>query len=762
MSVNVSAGVYVAEVDESLYTPAMSPAIVGIVGTATKGPINVATLVTNEGQLVNTFGTPRTKDYGIHAAIECLKTCRMVYFVRIAGASASYGTSTISDAGSGATAPAFGPSANVGPYNLGNGATIVLTRDGSVTHTATVVGVAAYRESATPEDGTFDFTSLDGWGVGGKSMTVTIDRQSVAQTVTFVPGDFDTPAGATPAEVAAKINASLTRCHCTSSSTVILMSDKRGTGSYVNIGSGDVQTLLGFEVGETSTTASNISDCEAVTATEVKTLIEALGSGGIYSVTTSVLGGIASISRVATGTSSTLLLSSTSTAFGASPLINITPLNTTRTGTNTTAPASTITFTAMTKGSHSSDISVVLSSSAALGGTEKLVVKYKGTTVETYDKLWKNSATTQPAGSYAMVSTLNSGSTDGVYPASEYITATDIGAAAYNPSVGTYTLSAGDDGDNWNSATVIGTITAGAETGMQCFSNPEKIYINLLATPGVSYAAVISAGLSLCATRADCLYIADAPRGLDAQEVVAWHNGDSSVTAIVDQESHTENNTTVFNSSYGALYYPYVKIYDKYNAAEIWIPPSAIILKTCAYTDEAADPWYAPAGPNRTQALSVLDLETSPTKGERDLMQMPGNNVNPISSVHGNGVTIMGQKTLQRAPTALDRVNVRRLLLALEKVIAQAAFYLTFEPNDAYMWRRFINLVTPQLDDVKARRGLYDFRVVADSTTNTSAVIDQNTFIGKIFLKPTKAAEMIVIPFVVLPSGAEFTEYSQS
>lgn len=157
---------------------------------------------------------------------------------------------------------------------------------------------------------------------------------------------------------------------------------------------------------------------------------------------------------------------------------------------------------------------------------------------------------------------------------------------------------------------------------------------------------------------------------------------------------------------------------------------------------------------------SVLAIEQNPTLGERDLMQLPGNNVNPIANIAGVGTLIMGQKTLQRAPTALDRVNVRRLLLSVEKVVAQAVFFLTFEPNDGVLWRRFVNLVTPTFEDVKARRGLYDFRVIMDSTTTTNALIDQNTAVGKIFIQPTKAAEKIIVSFNLVPTGVNFEEFA--
>lgn len=761
MAVFVSAGVYVQEKDNSLYAPAISPTTIGIVGTATKGPLNTATLITNEGQLIDTFGYPRTKDRGMHAAVEALKACRIVYFVRIAGASASNGTVNTNDSGSGPTNPSFGPSANNGPYNLENGLTFSLTIEGAVTHVATVSATAPSRTSGAAGAG-WNFAGLGGWPPA--IMTITIDG-GLAQTITFQVSDFANPALAQASEVANAINGQIIGAHCTFDAiagTVTIFTDRRGTGAIINISAGAVATLLGFTTGALAGTG-NVSDVDAVTATEIKTMIELLGGGTVYSVGVGTGGGIAYITRQGPGgVGVQLTLNSVSTAFGASPLVNITPLDTMRAGTAGAAPAATVSFTAATKGSHSSNISVVIAASSAIAGTLKLQVYYRGNVVETYDKLWKNAATPMPTGAYALITTINSGSTDGAFPASDYITAADLNAAAYNPAPGTYTLTAGNNGDDWTQSSVIGTIAGGVATGMQQFADPERIFINVFATPGISFASVIAAGINLCQSRADCIYVVDCPIGLDEAEVVRWHNGDSSLTVTVDQESHTETNSTVFNSSYAALYYPFTQIYDKFNDSDIWIPPSAIVLRTYAYTDEVADPWFAPAGPNRTQAVSVLDLESSPSQGERDLMYMPGNNVNPIANVGGVGIVIMGQKTLQRAPTALDRVNVRRLLLAMERVIARASFFLLFEPNDAIMWRRFINLCDPVCRDIKARRGLYDFRVVADSSTTTALDIDRNTFKGQIYLQPTKAAEIIIIPFNLVPTGANFEEFAQA
>lgn len=327
----------------------------------------------------------------------------------------------------------------------------------------------------------------------------------------------------------------------------------------------------------------------------------------------------------------------------------------------------------------------------------------------------------------------------------------DIEDAASNsnpPKVNTYTFSGGNDGlTGISNSHYIGTISGSTVTGMQTFRNPETIDINLLCVPGVSAPAVINEGLSICEERGDCLYIADPPFGLSAEDVVKWHNGTAPY-----------NDHSAFNSSYGALYWPWLKIYDPYSDSEVWVPPSGEVVGAMAYNDYVADPWFAPAGFNRGRLIVPIGVEYSASQGERDLLYSGGNAVNPIVNFTKDGITVWGQRTLQRSPTALDRVNVRRMMLILRKIIASVVRYLTFEPNDSFTWRRFVGLATSAIEPIKRRRGLYDYRVVCDASTNLPEYIDRNEMHGKIFLKPTKTAEIIVVDFVLLSTGAKFEE----
>ena len=745
----------------------------------------MATLITNEGQLIDTFGEPRIKDFGIQVAIQALKNARLVYFVRIVGAAGTLGTISVADAGSAATTASIGPSANGETFNLIQGSTE------SPTHTRTNTIRFNYNDSGPLTDkdveflgvqadvdaveaGAFDLNNIAAGAI--TTLTLKVDG-GIVQTINFDSTDAIVVANGgyaalTAAGAAAVINSQIIGGEAGYVTTQLTVySDTFGSGSIIEITGGTANVVTdGFDfptVAESGAVGSNVADLAAVTGAEVKVVIEADADVPAMLVDVAV-GGAVTIHTTATGTSREIEIESAlSPAVGGSPLINLTPLDSTITGSNAAAAANTIRFDASSKGSHSSNIKVRVTASTAITGTIKLEVLYKDVVVETYDKLLVSTAAVAITGSYALETAINTG-ISGVFDASTYVDATSLSGTGENPVAGTLLLTAGLNGDDWTSGSVIGTVSGTTRTGMQVFADPEQIYINIFATPGVSYSAVIAEGLTICEGRADCIFVVDSPVGLSPAQVDAWSKG-GGATVTVDQELRTEANVTTFDNSFGAAYYPFVKVFDKYNPTlgptadgKILIPPSALIIATYAFTDESEDPWFAPAGPNRTRKTPFLDLEYSASLAERDLLQLPGNNINPIANLSSIGITIMGQKTLQRAPTSLDRVNVRRLLLQAQKLVASAAIFLTFEPNDSIMWRRFINLVTPIFDDIKSRRGLFDFRVVADSSTTTDILINQSTFLGKIFLQPTKAAEKIVVSFNIVPTGANFNEFAQA
>jgi phage tail sheath protein FI len=293
-------------------------------------------------------------------------------------------------------------------------------------------------------------------------------------------------------------------------------------------------------------------------------------------------------------------------------------------------------------------------------------------------------------------------------------------------------------------AAVIGN--PAISSGIYAFQNPESIDINLLATPGFSTGAVIGTALQMCESRGDVLYIVDPPFGLRPQQVVDWHNGMllSDLKAAV-------------NSSYGALYWGWLRVFDQFSADEIWIPTSGHVMSVFSRTAREAEQWFAPAGLRRGRLLTALDVEYSPTQGERDLLYGSGNAVNPIVKFPQDGITIWGQRTLQRTQTALDRVSVRMLLIFIKKNLTQLLRNFIFEPNDRILWRQVSATVEPFLADIQSRRGLTAFRVIVNETNNTPERIDRNELWVSVFLKPTKTVEFIVLNLVVLRTGASFS-----
>lgn len=333
---------------------------------------------------------------------------------------------------------------------------------------------------------------------------------------------------------------------------------------------------------------------------------------------------------------------------------------------------------------------------------------------------------------------------------SEYITISGASGSTA-PFATDYTMAGGTNGLTSSDADYIG-VDAPTRTGLQIFEDAEAMDINLLAIPGVTSIAVWLAMTSLCASRGDCLALLDTQYGLSVQDVDAFANASGNYTA----------RGTAINSNYAAVYWPWIKVYEPYSGQNTWMPPSGFVAARMAYTDRVANPWFAPAGTDRGRLLEAQDVEISAGQGDREFLQAPAHIVNPIVNFAREGVTIWGQRTSQRQASALDRVNVRRMMLYARKVIATTLRVLVFEPNDAQTWRRFVGLVSPVFNYIKSSRGVIDFQVICDETTNPPEQVDNNTMKGVILIKPTKTAEVIEVDFTLLSTGAEFQEFTEA
>ena len=271
-------------------------------------------------------------------------------------------------------------------------------------------------------------------------------------------------------------------------------------------------------------------------------------------------------------------------------------------------------------------------------------------------------------------------------------------------------------------------------------SNPDEYDINLMVVPGINHrlhSVVTTHAKNTCEDRGDALYIMDAV-GYDT----------TAITAVT-------NTVSSLDSNYTATYWPWVKILDTDKNKPVWVPPSTVMAGVIAKNDQVAFEWFAPAGLNRGILTEAIDVPTRLTHAERD--DLYEGRVNPIATFK-EGICIWGQKTLQAKPSALDRINVRRLLIAAKKFIASATKYLVFENNTSATRNRFLNIANPYLTSVQQRQGLYAFKVIMDATNNTADVIDRNQMVGEIFLQPAKTAEFIILDFNILPTGAVFPE----
>lgn len=304
--------------------------------------------------------------------------------------------------------------------------------------------------------------------------------------------------------------------------------------------------------------------------------------------------------------------------------------------------------------------------------------------------------------------------------------------------------------NGWTSDTngVITSMSADLINGLLKIYNPEVYDFNLVAAPGDASTQVQNAVQSLCDSRRDCFGIIDA----------AEFGIGLGVSVGTNHVSEVNDASSTLNSSYVGAYWSWLQDYDADNQQYVWLPPSIYALKQIVYTDNIADPWFAPAGTRRGK-IAAIDVEYSPSKSDRDLLYGDGAIVNPIVKFVNEGIVIWGQKTAQRTKSALDRINVRRLLIYAEKLIARMARGFLFEPHDEANWAAFARQANAILEPIRQRRGLYTYKVVCDSTTNTASLINQNIMAGKIFVQPTKTIEFIEVEFTVNAAGeVEITE----
>ena len=273
---------------------------------------------------------------------------------------------------------------------------------------------------------------------------------------------------------------------------------------------------------------------------------------------------------------------------------------------------------------------------------------------------------------------------------------------------------------------------------IDAISNADEFDINLISMPGVLHSlhsAATTYAIDMCENRGDTFYVMDS-------------------TGINDNIASATSTSEGLDTNYAATYYPWVKIIDFDRNKPIWVPPSVVLPGVIAFNDRVSAEWFAPAGLNRGGLTEVVEVKTRLTQAERDTLYE--GRINPIAVFPATGVCVWGQKTLQGRPSALDRINVRRLLIASKKFIASSTRYLVFEQNTSQTRTRFLNIVNPYLESIQQRQGLYAFRVIMDESNNTPDIIDRNILYGQLYLQPAKTAEFIILDFNIQSTGAAF------
>ena len=401
-----------------------------------------------------------------------------------------------------------------------------------------------------------------------------------------------------------------------------------------------------------------------------------------------------------------------------------------------TAAPNTSSYVASVGGAYDQMHVIVIDEDGLFTGT-------KGSVLETYPFLSKASDGVNDDGSSSYYRTVIANQSQYIYaigpidPSNTSVTwgATAVNRAFANVAANTISLAGG---------TTKALTTGDYQTAYSYFTNADVVDISLVVTGDASTTLQQYVIDNIVTSRKDCIAFISPP-----QSYVVGNT--APATGVTDWVSLVSRATTYAVADSGWKYQ-----YDKYNNLYRWMPLNGDIAGLCVRTDQTNDPWFSPAGVNRGAIKNVVKLAWNPNQAQRDAIYSVG--VNPIVSLPGQGTILYGDKTLITQPSAFSRINVRRLFIVLEKAISTAAKYSLFELNDEFTRAQFVAIVEPFLRDVKGRRGIYDYRVVCDTTNNTAAVIDANKFVGDIYIKPARSINYIQLNFIAVRTGVSFSE----
>ena len=695
----VSPGVLARENDQSFLT--QSPATVGaaIIGPTTKGPVEIPTIVTTYSDYINKFGGAFISGGDSYSFFTALTAYN--YFVnggtsllvaRVVSASATWAPATTAGTGTSIT----------------NG---ILATTASVT-----VSSASLAPFITPT-GSFS--------ISGITIAVTGSTPPANTATTIFVASGSTPS-ATVTAITTAFNFSSSIAPYSSSLQFISSSASGSTGLLFNTTSSQVgtaflaSTLNNFTYvsGSTTTNFSGATNAESL-------VLETLSEGVIMNSS----GSLDSSGALTNGTSDNVRWSiqNSNTSSGTFTLLvrqgndNTNNQIVLETWTNLSLDPTQPNYIAAVIGDQTQNYNpstIQLTTSGSYANRSNYI-RVKSVTSPTPDYFDNNGVAKS---SFTGSIPINASSS--------------FGGATGNPVAA---------GGNKYYDTISNTNTQGLIAGdytnmINLLANQDDYRFNLITTPGLvdafaSNTSAITSIITNTQNRGDSIYIPD---------LVGYG---STVGAITSQAASRD-------TSYAAAYWPWCQVIDPETGKNVWVPASALLPGVYAFNDRAADPWFAPAGINRGGLGQVIRAEQKLSQANRDTLYT--GKVNPLATFPGTGVVVYGQKTLQTKSSALDRVNVRRLLIQLKSFISQVANNLVFEQNTLTTRNNFLSIVNPYLESVQQRQGLYAFRVIMDDSNNTADVIDRNQLIGQIFIQPTKTAEFIYLDFSILPTGATF------
>ena len=785
----VSPGVYTIEKDVSDFAPSVNPSIVGLVGFASRGPVDTPTLLTNPAQVIREFGTPDlvTGGQGIYAALEILQKTNQVYYVRAATTQKNDARYTIPLV----THPNI--AVNMGGFTgLANGTVAYRFDVDAYDKNGVAVGDAtttfyAYRDRPYASGLSIMPAPLTEAGMTtGKWQEAIQAGLGDAVNATTGPFCFVTSGyGATSGMLVAKEpgatagNASRLTVNTFISSSLSVGGGTKGqfdfTGTWLSATPFDTNDFVWSAAATTENSLGTVSSTPLFVVPNMATGPDSFFGGSACVLEAAQADTLGYTDDAWTGNvpSGALLDYIGATQAGAYQIASLYP----GLGYNYSAMnyAGGLQYRGLQADIvHTNDQGRFVTNLYSDGGLE-----------ESYDMgLWKPSSTTSATSlfpedvlSQGVINSVSQYAKGNFYqyeagitpsganvwvPATKFSNATTISTAysigksadvataahpfrcvsldgtANNPNI-YFDLSGGKNGDasdyggNLSNANVrtaiIGQTTSQGLRALDSEATP----VTMASVPGITDQNVQNELVSLAETTQNFIAIVSPPVGFrSAQQAIAWSNGTAT------------GRSSALNSSYGALYWPWVKSFDTYTGADKWFDPSIFAIGQMCFTDEVSDPWFAPAGLRRGRLTKPTDVEVQLNQGDRDALYGPGNVVNPITKFLQDGIVIYGQKTTQRASTALDRINVRRLMIYLRRLVLQAARRFVFEPNDPITWEAVRNVINPALSDIQQRRGITQFSVTCDGTTNTPLRVDRNELWCKIILKPTKTAEILV------------------